>query len=89
MALGARPADVLALVVRKGMGLTLAGVAIGIAAAIALTRLASGLLVHVSATDPLVFGSAAMFLTAVALAANYLPARRATRIDPSEALKCE
>ena len=89
MALGARPADVLALVVRRGMGLTLAGVAIGMAASLAVTRLAGSLLVHVSATDPLVFGSAALFLAAVALAANYLPARRATRIDPSEALRCE
>jgi predicted permease len=89
MALGAQPADVLTLVVRRGMGLTLAGVAIGMAASVAVTRLAASLLVHVSATDPLVFGSAALFLATVALAANYLPARRATRIDPSEALKCE
>jgi ABC-type antimicrobial peptide transport system permease subunit len=89
MALGARPADVLALVVRRGMGLTLAGVAIGMAASLAVTRLAGSLLVHVSATDPLVFGSAALFLAAVALAANYLPARRATRIDPLRALRYE
>ena len=89
MALGARPADVLALVVRRGMRLTVVGVAIGVVGALAVTRLAGSLLVHVSATDPLVFGAASLFLAAVALAANYLPARRATRIDPNEALRCE
>ncbi len=89
MALGARPADVFALVVRRGMRLTLVGVALGMVAALAVTRLASSLLVHVSATDPLVFAGASIFLAAVALAANYLPARRATRIDPNEALRCE
>jgi putative ABC transport system permease protein len=52
-------------------------------------RLASGLLVNVSATDPLVFGVAAIFLAAVSLAASYLPARRATRIDPNTALRCQ
>jgi len=89
VALGARPADVVALMVGRGMRLTLAGVAIGVAAAVAVTRLAASLLVHVSATDPLVFGAAALFLGAVALAANYLPARRATHVDPNEALRCE
>ncbi|MGA2182015.1 MAG: ABC transporter permease [Bryobacteraceae bacterium] len=89
MALGARPADVLALVMRRGLLLTLFGVGIGVVAALAVTRLAASLLVHVSATDPLVFGAATLFLAAVALAANYLPARRATRIDPNEALRCE
>ena len=85
----ARPADVLALVVRRGMRLTLFGVAIGVVAALAVTRLAASLLVHVSATDPLVFIAASLFLAAVALAANYLPARRATRIDPIQALRSE
>jgi len=89
MALGAQRADVLALVVRRGMRLTLAGLVIGVAAALAVTRLASSLLVQVSATDPLVFAGASLFLTVVALAANYLPARRATRIDPNDALRCQ
>jgi predicted permease len=89
MALGARPADVLALVMRRGVQLTLLGVVIGVAAALAITRLAGSLLVHVSATDPPVFAAATLFLSAVALVANYLPARRATRIDPNEALRCD
>jgi len=89
MALGARPADVLALVVQRGMRLALVGVAIGTVIALAVTRLAASLLVHVSATDPLVFIAASLFLAAVAFAANYLPARRATRIDPIEALRTE
>ena len=87
MALGAQTTDVVALVVRKAMVLTLVGLAIGIAASLALTRLASGLLVQVSATDPLIFGGAALFLAAISLAASYLPARRATRIDPLIALR--
>jgi predicted permease len=89
MALGAQAGDVLALAVRQGMGLALAGLLVGTAAAAAVTRLASGLLVNVSATDPLIFGGAALFLAVVALAASYLPARRATRIDPNAALRCE
>jgi predicted permease len=89
MALGARPADVLGFVVRQGMGLTLAGLLAGIAFAIAVTRLAAPLLVNVSATDPLIFVAAALFLAAVALVASYVPARRATRIDPNIALRCQ
>jgi len=80
MALGAQSADVLGLVVRQGMGLTLVGVAVGAAAALALMRLAASQLVHVSASDPLIFGGASLFLAAIALAANYLPARRALPI---------
>ncbi|HUI54852.1 MAG TPA: ABC transporter permease [Bryobacteraceae bacterium] len=89
MALGARPADVVRLVVRQGMILTLIGVAIGVALALGITRVVANLLVHVSANDPLVFLAGSLFLTAVALAANYVPARRATRIDPNDALRCQ
>ena len=89
MALGAQPSDVLGLVVRQGMGLTLAGQAAGVAGAIAVTRLVSGLLVNVSATDPLIFGGAALFLAVVALVATCVPARRATGIDPNTALRCQ
>jgi len=87
MALGAQPSDVFGLVLRQGMVLTFVGVAIGLAAAMVLARLVSSQLVRVSATDPLVFIAAPAFLTAVAVAANYLPVRRATRIDPKEALR--
>ena len=89
MALGARPGNVLGLVVREGMLLTLAGVAVGAALSFAAMRFAASQLVEVSATDPLVFAGATLFLAAVALAANYLPARRATRIDPNDALRCQ
>ncbi len=87
MALGATPADVLKLVVRQGMGLTAAGLLLGTAAAVAVTRLAAGMLVDVSATDPLIFAGAALFLALVALLATCIPARRATRIDPVVALR--
>lgn len=89
MALGARPVDVQALVVKQGMGLTFAGLLVGVAGAVAITRLAAGLLVNVSATDPLIFAGAAVFLALIALAASYVPALRATRIDPNAALRCE
>ncbi len=86
MALGAKSRDVLLMVLRQGMLMTLAGLAIGIAAALAVTRLVSGALVDVSATDPLVFGGGALFLAAIAAVACYVPARRAMRIDPNVAL---
>jgi putative ABC transport system permease protein len=89
MALGARPGQVLVLVVRQGMALAAGGLAAGVAAALVLTRFASGLLVGIGATDPPVFVTAALFLAAVALAASYLPARRAARIDPGIALRSE
>ena len=69
--------------------MTAGGLLAGIVAALAVTRLASGLLVNVSATDPLIFGGAALFLAVVAMAASYIPARRATRVDPNVALHCE
>jgi ABC-type antimicrobial peptide transport system permease subunit len=89
MALGASPSDVLGMVLRQGLSMAAVGLAAGFAAALAVTRAASGLLVHVSATDPAIFGGAALFLALVALAASIVPALRATRIDPVRALRAE
>jgi putative ABC transport system permease protein len=87
LALGAKPRDVLKLVVGHGMRLAIIGVAVGVAAAFGLTGLMSSLLFGVSPGDPLTFGSISLLLVAVALAACYVPARRATRIDPTVALR--
>jgi putative ABC transport system permease protein len=89
MALGARRAQVLGMVVRQGMGLVLAGIGIGIAMALALGRLLEGLLFGVSAQDPVTFALVPAILGAVALLACAVPARRATKVDPIVALRYE
>ncbi len=89
MALGAQPRQVLALVLRQGMLLALIGATAGILVALPVARQAAGLLYGVSATDPLTYVGITLLLMAVALLACYLPARRATRIDPLVALRVE
>ncbi|MEJ2007754.1 MAG: ABC transporter permease [Acidobacteriota bacterium] len=89
MALGAQKGDVLRMVIRQGLRLALIGVAIGIAGALALMQFLSGLLYGVRPTDPLTFIGVSLTLTAVGLAACYIPGRRATKIDPMEALRYE
>jgi len=87
MALGARRADIFALVLGRGAWLALAGALLGLAAAIALSRSLSSLLFEVSPTDPTILGLAAAVLTVAALLASYLPARRAARVDPAVTLR--
>ncbi len=89
LALGAQRRDVLSLILQQGVGLTLSGVGIGLLGAWAVTRLLDKLLYSVSATDPLTFGGVALLLSSVALLACYLPARRATQVDPLVALRHE
>ena len=89
MALGAQPQDILRLILGRGGKLAGLGVVVGLAAALGLTRLMTSMLYGVGATDPLTFTGVAILLTLVALAACYIPARRATRVDPVEALRYE
>jgi ABC-type antimicrobial peptide transport system permease subunit len=89
MALGAQSDDILKLVMGQGIGAVLSGVAIGVVAALALTRLMASLLFGVRPTDAITFASVAVLLTCVALAASYIPARRAMRTDPLNALRHE
>src|SRR3989441_10701042 len=89
LALGASKRNVLSLVIAQGMKLALAGMAIGILAALALTRIIRSLLYGVTPTDPATFALVSLLLLAIALLACWLPARRAARVDPMEALRYE
>jgi hypothetical protein len=89
MALGASTNDVLRMVVGEASTLALAGIVIGLALALAMTRVLRSVLYGVATNDPISFGTAAVALLAIALATSYVPARRATRIDPATALKTE
>jgi putative ABC transport system permease protein len=89
MALGAGPRQVMGLILGHGLRLALFGVAIGLGASLALTRLMSSLLFGVSATDPPTFACVTILLVVVSLAACYVPARRAMRVDPIVALRHE
>ena len=89
MALGAQKTDVLEMVVAQGLKLTLIGVGIGIIGALGLTRFLSSQLYGVKPADPLTFAAVVLLLTAVALVASYIPARRAASVDPMVALRYE
>jgi ABC-type antimicrobial peptide transport system permease subunit len=89
MALGARARDVLVLMLGRAAVLTVAGLAVGTAAAFALTRFLRALLYGIEPADPLTFASVAMLLGAIAIVAGYIPARRATRVDAIEALRTD
>jgi putative ABC transport system permease protein len=89
MALGAQPGQVLWLILKQGLLLTGVGIVVGLAGALALTRILSSLLFEVGSTDPSIFAAIVLLLTCVSLIACYLPARRATRVDPLIAMRYE
>ena len=89
MALGAGRSDVFRLVMRRAVALTAIGIAIGLAAAFAVTRMLGSLLFEIDPDDPITFGGIAALLAMIALAASYVPAFRATRVDPVVALRYE
>jgi putative ABC transport system permease protein len=89
VALGAQSADVIRLFLKQGMRLIVIGIVFGLLGAAAISRLLASVLIDLSQFDPLAFGGVAVFLSLVALLACYLPARRATRVDPLTALRCE
>jgi putative ABC transport system permease protein len=89
MALGARPRDVVRMVVRQALALSLAGVVLGIGAGLALARVIRTILYGISPTDPLTLAAVSVVLLAVAALASWLPARRAARVDPVVALRYE
>jgi putative ABC transport system permease protein len=89
LALGARPGEILRLITWQGMSLVMIGLAFGLAASFLLTHLMASLLYGVDPTDPLTFASVTALLVLVAFVACYIPARRAMRVDPTIALRCE
>jgi putative ABC transport system permease protein len=89
MALGAQARDVLGLIVKDGARMVVLGLVLGVAGALAVTRLLATLLFEVTTRDPITFIAIAGLLSIVAMMACYLPAWRATRVDPLEALRCE
>jgi ABC-type antimicrobial peptide transport system permease subunit len=89
MALGADSREIFRLIIGSGMGLALVGAVIGVPAALILTRLMGGLLSGITSTDPLTYVAVLVMLAASALLASYMPARRATRVDPMVALRTD
>jgi putative ABC transport system permease protein len=89
IAVGAQRGDILRMMLREGLQLTAIGLAVGLAGAAVVAKAGAALLFGVSGTDPVTFGGVSVLLTLIALAASYLPARRAARIDPIRALRCE
>jgi putative ABC transport system permease protein len=87
MALGATPGDILKLVIRQGIVYVLVGLAIGLAAALAMTRALESLLYQIKATDPITFVVAVLVLIGVAVVALYIPGRRAAKLEPMDALR--